>query len=216
MKDIAILGAGGQAKETAFLLEEINRALSEPEWNILGYIDNDLEKKGSYNGKYAIIGDEDYLVTHDETIYAVIGIGWPDIIGKIHNKLRCYEHIHFPNLIHPNVIIDNNGVRMGEGNIICAGGVLTTDITIGLCNVFNRCITCGHDVVIGNHCVFNPGVNISGGVIIEDGCLLGAGAIILQNLAIGKGATIGAGAVVTRNVPAGVTVTGVPAEPLKS
>lgn len=212
MKDIVILGVGGQAKETAFLLEDINRAFNEPEWKMLGYIDIDKEKKGTYNGKYTVIGDEDYLIGYGDSIYVVIGIGWPDIIGKIHNKFRHYEHIRFPNLIHPDVVMDDERVHIGEGNLICAGSVLTTDITIGYCNIFNRCGTYGHDAVIGSYCVFNPGVIVSGGVVVEDGCLLGAGANILQNLTIGKGATIGAGAVVTKNVPAGVTVTGVPAE----
>jgi sugar O-acyltransferase (sialic acid O-acetyltransferase NeuD family) len=213
VKDIFILGGGGQAKETAFLLEDINRASSEPEWNILGYIDNDPEKQGKYNGKYAVIGNEDYLINYGKTIYAVIGIGWPGIISKIHDKLRRFEHIRFPNLIHPNVIMDAEGINIGNGNIICAGNVLTTDITIGSHNVLNRLGTYGHDVIIGSCCVFNPGINVSGNVIVKDGCLLGASATILQNLTIGEGATVGAAALVTKDVPAGITVTGVPAEP---
>jgi len=53
--------------------------------------------------------------------------------------------------------------------------------------------------------------------IIEDDVSIGAGAVIIAPVKIGKGATVGASSVVTKNkdVPAGETVAGVPAKPLK-
>ena len=215
MKDIVILGAAGFAKQVAFLIECINRALTQAEWNILGYIDADPEKIGTYNGKYPIIGDEDYLIAYERTIYAVVGIGTPSIIRRIHEKLHRYDHIQFPNLIHPNVVMDIERIHLGEGNIICAGNILTTDISIGSCNILNKNSAYGHDIVIGDYCVFNSGLNMSGGVRVGDGCLIGAGATVLQYLTIGAGATVGAGAVVTKDVEPGLTVVGVPAKPLR-
>ena len=215
MRDIVILGAGGLAKEVAFLIEDINKAQAQPEWNLLGYIDSGPETRGRYNGKYPIIGDEDYVVTYEKDIWAVIGIGTPSIIRRICEKLCRYNHIHFPNLIHPNVIVDFERTRWGKGNIVCAGNIFTTDITVGSFNIFNPNCTYGHDTVIGNYSVFNPGLNISGGVTVEDGCLIGTGATVLQYLTIGAGSTVGAGAVVTKDVDSGATVVGVPAKPLK-
>lgn len=215
MKDCVILGAGGFAKEVAFLIEDIIRASGQPEWNILGYIDADPERRGTYNGKYPIVGDEDYLISYGKSIYAVIGIGTPITIRKVHEKLCCYDHIHFPNLIHPSIVMDIERIRMGEGNIICSGNIFTTDITIGSCNIFNLNCTYGHDMIIGSCCVFNPGLNMSGGVTVGDGCLIGTGATVLQYLTIGAGATVGAGAVVTKDVEPGLTVVGIPARPLR-
>lgn len=214
MKEIIILGAGGFAKEVAFLIEEINGAMAQPEWNILGYIEANPERIGIYNGKYPIIGDEDYLMNLDKTVNVVIGIGIPSIIAKIRRKLCFYKHLFFPNLIHANVVRDVERVSLCEGNVICAGNSFTTDISIGSCNIFNLNSTYGHDIIIGSHCVFNPGLKISGGVSVEDECLIGTGATILQNLTIGRGATVGAGAVVTQNVAPGITVVGIPAKPL--
>ena len=41
-KDIAIFGAGGFGREVLALIKEINRI--EPQWNILGFFDDGLEK----------------------------------------------------------------------------------------------------------------------------------------------------------------------------
>jgi acetyltransferase-like isoleucine patch superfamily enzyme len=56
---------------------------------------------------------------------------------------------------------------------------------------------------------------IVGEVRICRGAFIGAGAIILPGVCIGEKAVVAAGAVVTRSVPAGETVAGVPAVPMR-
>jgi UDP-2-acetamido-3-amino-2,3-dideoxy-glucuronate N-acetyltransferase len=51
--------------------------------------------------------------------------------------------------------------------------------------------------------------------VVERAASLGSGATILGGVRIGEGAVVGAGAVVTRNVPAGATVVGNPAKPVR-
>lgn len=211
MKDIAILGAGGLAREVAFLIEDINRHTSE--WRIIGFIDQDESMIGKRVGKYTIRFAEEQLDGLD-CVFAV-GIGEPQSLVAIRDRHASLLPSRFPNLIHPSVVMDRDSVELGYGNVLCAGAIMTTDIRIGSLNIINLQCTIGHDVRIADGCVLNPASNISGNVTIEDGCLIGTGAQVLQGLAIGAGSRVGAGAVVVRDVEPGAVVVGVPARPMK-
>jgi sugar O-acyltransferase (sialic acid O-acetyltransferase NeuD family) len=207
MKDIVILGAGGLAREVAFLIEEINKEKSS--YNLLGFVVNDSTLQGAIIGKYKVVGDEDWLA--NQNINAALGIGDPKINSKIISKFADKKDIFFPNLIHPKTVWDIDRIKLGKGNVICAGNIFTTDIEIGSFNIFNLNSTYGHDIKICDCSVFNPGLNISGGVSIGSRCLIGTGATILQYIEIGSDVLVGAGSVVNKNVTEGGAVAGMPA-----
>jgi len=210
MKNIVIIGSGGFAKEVAFLIEDINK--QKAKWNFLGYID---EKVGGSNGKYKVFNNDDWLISIQEEISVVFGLGNPSLVARLVQKFRLNKKIKYPSLIHPNVIGDWDRIKIGEGNIICAGNIFTTDIQIGSFNVFNLDCTIGHDAVIGNYNVINPSVNISGGVDICNEVLLGTGSQVLQYKKITNKVIIGAGAVVTKNIEDMGVYVGSPAKKIK-
>lgn len=209
MKKIVIVGSGGFAKEVAFLIEDINKKHNC--WHFLGYID---ETVGENNGKYQVFQNDDWLLSCKEEIYVVIGLGNPSLVKKLHSKFSQNKNIHFPNLIHPTVIGDWERIKLGCGNIICAGNIFTTDIEIGSFNIFNLSCTIGHDSKIGSYNVINPTVNISGGVKINNEILIGTGSQILQYLEIVDKSTIGAGAVLTKSATEQGIYIGSPAKKL--
>ncbi len=138
-------------------------------------------------------------------------------IGSSQERKKIYASLkgdyQFPSLIHPTALLMSpETIRMGCGAIICAGSILTTNISLGDFVIINLHSSIGHDCVLGDFVSLMPGARLSGGVILEDEVYVGTNASILPGLRIGKGATIGAGAVVTKNVAPHTTVVGIPAK----
>lgn len=200
MKNIVIVGNGGFARETKWIIDRIKRVSEQ--WNFCGYIDKEITREN-------VLGDDEYLLNICEELSVVIAIGDPKIRIQLYKKYKGNKYIRFPNLIDPSVDITDN-VELGEGNIICANNVFTVDIRIGSFNIINLGCTIGHDAEIGSFNTINPGTNISGNVQIGDLVEIGTGTKIIQGRKIENGAVIGAGAVVIKDIPRDALAVGVP------
>ena len=212
MEDIVVIGAGGFARETKFLIKCINSM--NPAYRFLGYLISDLDKLSDYDSKDEVIGDFDWFNDRTKPINVALGVGTPEYRLKLANEIfEKYPKVKFPTLIHPNVIYDEESCKFEKGVIVCASNILTVNITLCEFSLVNLNCTIGHEAVIGAGSVLNPTVNISGGVEIGKEVLVGTGAQILQYLKIGDKAIIGAGACVRKNVDNSTTVIGVPAKP---
>jgi sugar O-acyltransferase (sialic acid O-acetyltransferase NeuD family) len=214
MKRIAIIGAGGFAREVAWLLEDISAATNDEDskYTTTGFLVSDASRIGPYDSP--ILGDFSWLESnHVDAL--TIGIGTPAVRLKLAEELKeRFPHIAWPALIHPSVKWQRQTMQVGEGVILCAGSIATVNIHFDPFCMVNLSCTIGHEAVIGRGCVLNPTVNISGGVELGSGVLVGTGAQVLQYVKIGDGAQIGAGAVVNKDVNAGTTVVGIPAKEL--
>jgi len=205
-----IIGNGGFAKEVLFLSKEVFGSLND----FSGFIDYkpNLNRVQCMGGDYLVIDENEFLGLDKMECSVFLGIGDPKRIKKVTEKFTKYN---FPNLIHPNVIMDKS-VILGSGNIITAGCILTVDIVIGNYNVINLSTTIGHDTQIKNHNVFNPSSNISGAVSVGNGNLFGTNSTVLQGIRIGDNSIIGAGSLINKNVDSNLVVVGVPGKAIKS
>lgn len=212
MKKIAILGTGGFARELATLIQDINAV--SPMYDFIGFVDGSLAKGTLVNG-YPVIGNDDEINNVSEELGLVLAFGDPKLKKKVKDKFTN-PFLSFPTLIHPSVIIgDKKFVEIGEGCIICAGCILTTNITIKDFVTLNLQCTVGHDTVINEYAAFMPTCNISGEVNIAEGVYCGTGVKIINLTSVGKYTIVGAGAVVAKTLPANCTAVGVPAKPIK-
>jgi len=213
LKKIAVFGAGGFGLEVAMLIEQINER--NPEWKIVGFFDDGVEEGKIVNG-YPVLGGIDRLNNWESELSLSLALGIPStkktVFGKITNK-----NISYPILIHPSVIMGNKEyVKIGEGCIICAGTIITTNINIGKHVILNLACTVGHESEIGDFSSFMPTCNISGEVKIGKANFWGTGAKVINQIKVGDNVTIGAGAVVTKDIPDDATAVGVPAKVVKS
>jgi sugar O-acyltransferase (sialic acid O-acetyltransferase NeuD family) len=207
MKNLLIYGAGGLGREILALVKNIGQ------WNILGFID-DHKYTSNTNDQMAVIGTMDTLNGWHDPVDVVLAIGAPMLKASIVSRISN-PRISFPVIVHPNaVLMDKDNIVLGNGSIITAGCVLTTNIQIGSHVLINLNTTVGHDCAIGDYCSLMPGVNVAGEVKIEDTVLIGAGANIRNGVTIGKKSIVGMGAVLLKNVAQNTTVVGVPAKPL--
>lgn len=210
MEKIAIVGSGGFAREVLTLINDINR--DKPRFEIVGFVG--IDKNQTIHG-YPVIGNDEEVNLTKEPLSLVVALGEPHMKAKIRSK---YSNplVSFPTLIHPSVLIgDNQSVSFGDGCVVCAGCILTTDIQIKDFVTLNLMCTVGHDTEIENYSSFMPSVNISGEVIIHNGVYVGTGAKIINQLEIGENTIVGAGAVVAKSLPANCIAVGVPAKPIK-
>jgi sugar O-acyltransferase (sialic acid O-acetyltransferase NeuD family) len=211
MKKIAIIGAGGFGREVKMLIDQINAV--SPKYDFIGYFDDGKEKESLING-FPVLGKVSDLNAVSEVISVVLALGNPNykknVVALVENP-----NIIFETLIHPSVLIGNDEVSIGKGTVICAGSILTCNISIKDFVTINLACTIGHDTVLENFVSLMPAVNVSGEVVLEEAVYVGTGAKIINQVSVGKNTTIGAGAVVSKSIPENCTAVGIPAKPIK-
>lgn len=209
-----LFGASNFGDEIVQLIRDVNANATVPEWEIVGFLDDSAEAQGKIRNNVPVLGTREWISNNDITdTFFICCIGNPLVKAKIVDHLKELGAM-FAKVIHPSVIISDTSV-VGEGTVITAGNIITTNVRIKDHVIVNLACTIGHYTVIGNYCTINPGVNISGDVTLADGVLLGTNCTILEKRKIGDYSIVGAGAVVSKDLPSFVTAVGIPAKIIK-
>ena len=214
VKEIAVYGAGGFAREIAWLVQSCNE--ESKQYEVVCFVDDNEELYGTLINGIPVMSLED-------TYFQYPGAKIVTAVGAPKTRLKLVENavlagFQFETIIHPRVE-RSEWVEIGLGTVICAGNILTVNITLGQHVQINLDCTIGHDVKMDDYTTLAPGVHVSGWVHFGKRVYVGTGAVIINGskekpLLIGNDAVIGAGACVTKSVPANTTVVGVPAKAL--
>lgn len=211
-KELIIAGAGGFGRETAWLVERINK--KKLTWEIIGFVDDDDKLTGAKINGYPVVGSIDMIKAYPDA-YVVCAIGSAVTRKKAVDRIEQLQpRIKFATLIDPDVVMSDL-VSVGAGSIICAHTVITVNIELGKHVIINLDCTVGHDAVIGDFVTLYPSVNISGAADIGYCSELGTGTQIINGKKVGNYSIVGAGAVIVQDIPEKCTAVGCPAKPIR-
>ena len=195
-----IIGAGGFGKEIYWSLNPVERI------NTVFFVDD----------KYWDNTDDKILplsLFESDKYEVVIAIAdsyhRERIVNNLPKTTKFFTHIH------PSAQIHGEDVEIGEGSVVCAGSIITTNVKIGKHAHINLITTIGHDCVIGDYFTTAPGVQISGNEIIGDRVYFGTRSCVKQKLKICNDVVIGMNAGVVKDIVEPGTYVGTPAVKIK-
>lgn len=192
-----IIGAGGFGREVYWSLSDIER-------NDTFFFVDDIYWDGKDK---KILPLSSFQPDKYEVVIAIADSKQRErIVNELPANTKFFTHIH------PTAQIQGEDVIIGEGSIICAGTILTTNIKIGKHAQLNLITTIGHDCVIGDYFTTAPGVQISGNEKIGNRVYFGTRSCIKQKLKVCDDVTIGMNAGVTKDIIESGTYVGTPAK----
>lgn len=212
-----IFGTGGFAREVDWLLFDLYQA-ERADFRADAFVTEDGGNLAgtTLKGRPVFAESEFIAARAGSDVNCFLALGQPQVRARCAERLLHVPGFNFPSVMHPTVVTDTRegAVRIAEGTIVCAGSIITTDVTIGRFVHVNLDCTIGHDAVIGDFSTLSPGVHVSGNVRFDAEVYAGTGAAFIERIAVVRGAVIGAGAVVRESIREAGTYVGVPARRL--
>jgi sugar O-acyltransferase (sialic acid O-acetyltransferase NeuD family) len=185
------------------------------QFDILGFVDDNPDLWGRTLADLPVLGGFGWLQKNwSPDLRGICGIGNTVIRKRVYQRAQGIG-LKFTSLIHPSAQMSKY-VELGQGVVITAGTILTTQIEIHDHVFLNLSCTIGHDAVLEPYANCAPSCNISGDVRLKEGAHLGTGVQVIPNLTVGEWTRVGAGAVVIRDLPSHSVAVGVPAKVIKT
>jgi sugar O-acyltransferase (sialic acid O-acetyltransferase NeuD family) len=189
---IVLIGGGGHCRSVIDVIEQENR------FEIIGVIDDDLEKQGKKILNYKIIGTTENL----EDIFKICKNAMVTIGQIKSSKIRVEKYnllkkigFNLPVIISPFAYVSKHS-KIEEGTIIMHNVLVNANAKIGKNCIINTKSLIEHDAIIGDNCHISTGAIINGGVKVGNNTFIGSNATIKQYIEISENSFIKAGSIV--------------------
>ena len=208
LRDLLIIGAGGTSREIADAVDAMNRR--EPRWNLLGFLDDDIQKQGTSVDGIPVLGT--IAARADNHVQFIIGIAsWrtPEARREVVSRLGLPPE-RYATIVHPSALISSHA-KIGVGTAVLQNVVITPGTMVGEHTLILQNVTMAHDQVVEDYVTIASGATVAGSVRLRSGAYLGAGCTIMNGVTVNCGSLVAVGAVVMNDVPPRRTVAGNPA-----
>ena len=203
MKKLGIIGYSAMTREILPRLQE------EYDIFINDSYENKLLESHIKPSNYSLLSQFD-----PDKYKALVTIGDPITRMKVvHSMPLNTEYYTF---IDTSAKIFDNNNMIGEGSIICANVIITTNVSIGCHSHINLNTSICHDSIIGDFHTTAPGVRISGCCNIGSNVYIGTNSSVKQKINICDNVVIGMNSGVIKNIDISGTYIGTPARYLNS
>lgn len=207
MKKLLLMGANNP--ETLRIIEAINDVAAT--FEVVGWLDNDVQKHGSSVFGYPVLGPPPLLAEPeywDCWVYNNITTNGR-VRREVSRQLGQYTE-RFASIIHPSV--NTRDVRIGAGVCIQEGALVQARAELDdHCFVTSASLV-GHEAKIGSCSFIAGGCIIAGLTEVGEGSTIWTGSKLAPRLRIGDNATVGMNSAVLQDVPDHTTVFGSPAK----
>lgn len=205
-----IVGAGTYGQVYSEYIEETGK------YEILGFLDDDMNKTGFSFKNIYVLGTLDYLKTfvNPKEISVFVPIGNNQIRSKILNHVRTLgfltpSFVHYTCRIHSSVSIGKSVYILPSSNIMPLS-IIEDNVMISMG------VNIAHHSIIREGAFISQGVNVGASIEICKMSFLGIASTIMTGVdTVGENSVIGAGAVVIKDIPKNAVVAGVPAKIIK-
>lgn len=215
MKELIILGIGGNCIDILDILNDINASKRRTIYKCIGFLDDKQENWGKVHYGIEVLGPLSSASKYNDCLF-VNGIGSPfnfwkkkDIISKTQLPLE-----RFATVVHPSASISRTA-KLGYGSVVLQNVTIASNVTIGNHVIILPNTVISHDDMIGDYTCIAGGVCISGGVTVGNSCYLGTNSAIISNIDIGDYCLLGIGSVVIDTIEENSVIVGNPAKILR-
>ena len=189
MKKIIIFGSGECGKEISeVVIKDINK--ESPCWELMGFIDNDTSKKGSFVSGRPVLGDR--YDGDPSGVYGICAIMDNQIREKVIRDEIIGKGFELASLIHPLTVRVNDFVY-DNGAVVYPGTKISCNVRLGKGCIVNYNCVLGHDLEVGDFTYFGPTATVAGCCQVGNSCTIGAGANLLQGVSVGDRTTVAIG-----------------------